>query len=579
MQILPRPFTKTGELRGAGLDLNDSGMCWVELRKDTAQGLMLEHCIFEALAPGCIVNGQVLEFAEVEATLTRLLAGLDAAPVPRARSPLALAVPDSRVTTQFLGFPAKLNDAALAERLQADMAARLELSDDAICVDFVARPGGAVDPQAHAAKKELIAAAVPLEAVEDLLGLVEGAGLPWRVDVMALASQAAVSAALRAAQAKGGRLNAVMAIVQVGTGWLKLDVVQQGQVLHSEGFAIEPPHSSTSPEPHLVWPEGLQEALEAAYGSASAARPVQLCLTGPTEIAAAWAATLQERGLPCVLANPFESMVPGASLGRTHHADADRAMVACGLALMALSDTAPRKPAIQPPSFNFLPHRKTAFLLRKKTLLTQLGAVALCVLLASAALRLTLSEQLEAQQEAQAEVRENIAGLDAELKRLNGAQADTQRLQQHQDVLTRFVQKRQHASLMWQELSTLLPDGLHLNNLRQDGDGAVILTGQARSAAEVFGLIERLSAGSLHFKRPELLDMSLVAEAAALQALAPAISPAMSPPLSPALSPSAARVPTLAVQSAPPMPATAPVASSPAPLVERVVFTLRAQQP
>jgi Tfp pilus assembly PilM family ATPase/Tfp pilus assembly protein PilN len=534
------------------LDLNDSGICWVELRKDKSQGLVLERCFFEPLAPGCIVDGQILEFAEVQAALTRLLSGPDAGLLPRVLPPLAMALPAVLVTTERVSFPAKLSDAVLAERVHAEMAARMRLKDDAVFVDFVAGPSGEVGKKQHAAKTDLIAAAVPGEAIEDRLALVEGAGLPWRVDLMALASQAAVSAVCRGTLPQAGRPDAVMALVQVEASWLQLDIVRQAEVLHSERFKLA---VTNSPEPRLELPDGLFKALEAASGSATSARPLRLWLAGPAKLLVPWGDALRARtGLPCSLVNPFEGLAPGASLNGKHRLGAAQALVACGLARMALGDETSSQPATELPRFNFLPHRKTAFLRRQKNFLTQLAAVALSVLLASAVLRVVLSERLQTQQEAQAEVREDIAGLDAELKRLSGAAAELERLQRYQDVLTAFARSRQQTPLMWQELSTLMPDGLHLTGLRKEAEGAVILSGQARSAAEVFALIERLSAGSQHVKRPELLDLSLVAEAAALQAGAPAILAG-----------------TIASGAA-------PVASSQASSVERVVFTLRAQQ-
>lgn len=577
MQPLSKLFGKAGAVRGAGLDLNDSGLCWVELRKDKAQGLVLERCLFEPLAPGCIAQGQILEFAEVEAALLRLLAGADTGLRPRVPPPLALAVPAALVTTYPVSLPAKLTEAALAERLHVEMASHMRLSDDALCVDFVARPAhrlDAADKQVNANQTHLLAAAVPQEALEDRLALMEGAGLPWRVDVMAVASQAAVSAVCRAMDAKVGRPSAVTGLVQVAADWLQLDILQMAQVLSSARFMLEK-SSSTAPEPALELPSGLLKALEAADGSVTAARPVQLWLTGPTDLTAAWAASLQERtGLPCALVNPFESMVLGETVNRLSRIDTAQAAVACGLALMALGDTNPAKRAPQP-SFNFMPHRKTALLQRQKRFVQQLGAVALGVLLTSAVARVALSEQMETQQDAQAEVRRDIAALEAELKRLAGTAAEAEQSQRHQDVLALFAQARQQAPMMWRELSTLLPDGLHLTSLRRDAEGAAMVSGQARSAAEVFALIERLSASSQHFKRPELVELTLVAEAGALHTGMPAVAPEVAIAAGPQQA-----SPTLPAMPAPSSvaPGAAP-ASSQAAWVERVVFTLRAQQP
>lgn len=513
MQILSKFLGQSGGVPAAGLDLNDLGLCWVELRQDKVRGLVLERCLFEPLAPGCVVQGEILEFSDVEAALARLLGISDAALNARAIPPMAVAVPASLVTTHGVNRPAKLTEAVWAEALQVDTAARLQRKPDEVCLDFVTQPADAADHDARQAKKtEVMVAAVPKEAVEDRIALVEGAGLPWRVDVVAMASQAAVLAARRAV-ARTGRTYAMVALVQLEAGALQLDILQHAKVLHSEGFVLDTVPAG-APEPLRALPPGLLQALESTYGSAGAGRPVQVWLAGPANMAAAWAGALQAcSGLPCALVNAFEGMAPGDALDKRHRADSAQALVACGLALMALGDAGAAQPAAHQPFFNFFPHREAAMVQRRKSFVAQLGAVALFVLLGSAVLRVVLSHQLQTQQDAQAEVQQELAGLDAKLKHLAGAAAEMQRLQLQESVLIEFSQARQLAPLMWRDISALLPDGLHLTSLGQDEQGAAVLSGQARSAAEVFDLIERLSGGSQHVRQPELVDLSGMADA------------------------------------------------------------------
>ena len=589
MQILSKLRGQVGGVRAAGLDLNDQGLCWVELRQDKERGLALERCLFEPLAPGCIVEGQILEFSEVEAALARLLSrphaspSSDASPSSQGISPLALAVPASLVTTHLVSFPARVSDAVLAQRLQADMAARVRLKAEAICVDFLPRlADGLKKDERESRQSDLVAAVVAKNAVEDRVALVEGAGLPWRVDLMALVGQATVLAASRAVHAQARRPSAVMALVQFEADGLLLDVLQGTKVLHSERFVVA--HSlahSRAGEPQVEYPlelpDGLLEALDAPYGSATAGRPEQLWLVAPASPAAAWARVLQERtGLPCALVDPFEGMLRD-NLDEGNRVDAAQALAACGLALMALSDLGAASQVALQPRFNFLPHRDALSVLRKKSFVLQLAAVTLTVLLGTAAMQLALSEQLNTHKGAQAEVQQAIAGLDAELARLAGAAAELERLQGHERVLTAFAQSRQQTPLKWQELSALLPNGLHLTSLRQDAQGAAILSGQARSAAEVFALIERLAGGSQHFKRPELLDLS------SLDAAAAAAAPHARQPGAPAAALAATAAAPPADPAAFTASAAAPIhtlaAATQAGLVERVVFSLRAESP
>lgn len=540
MRILSKFLGQADGARSAGLDLSDRGLCWVELRQDQGRDLVLERCIFEPLAPGCIVKGEILEFSEVEAALARLLGASTATSHTGAIPPMALAVPDVLASTHGVTFPAKLTDALVAEALQAGMAAKLQRKAEAICVDFVRSAVRATDRET-----DFIAAVVPKDAVEDRIALIEGAGLPWHAQVMALASQAAVLAASRAMERQAEQPKAVMALVRLELDALHLDILQQGKVLRSERFAVE-----RSPEQAPELPEGLLEALEPAGGSAAMGRPAQLWWAGPADTAEAWAGELQERlGLPCALVDTFEGMVPGEALDGGGRLDPAQTLVACGLAWIALSNAGTARQTAHQPFFNFLAHREAAIAQRKNSFVRQLGAVTLAVLLGSAVLRVVLSEQLQTQQDAQKEIQKDMAELDAEIKRLAGVATEMQRLQSREGALIEFAQARQQTPLMWRELSVFLPDGLHLTSFRRDAQGAAVLSGQARSAAEVFDLMDRLTGGSQYFRRPELLDLSLLADPSV--ALVTAQAPTEAPN-------------TTAAQAAP---------------LERVIFTVRSPQP
>lgn len=562
MQLLSR-LTSSQLPCAVGLDLSAHGLCWVELRLDQGSGLVLERCLFEALPPGCIIDGQIAEFQEVESALARLTLLAEPVQMPDARQAvsLALSVPAGLVTSHRTRFAGKLPEAALAERAQAEVSSLLRRSPDELSVDF--QFSFTSSPSSPDPGTELVVAAVPKDAVEDRIALIEGLsggaqgktgiGLRLRPVSVAMASQMAVLAACRAARVSSARPNAPVALIQVDTQGLQLDIVLQTGALSSERFVLAASLASErlslgSPvEP----PAALLQAIDAA-------RPFQLWVTGFNPEAAAWAVVLQERtGLSCAMVDPFAAMVRGRAFSGQVLPDASRALVACGLALTALgqagrfiSSSRP-VPSLFPVCFNFLPHREIASARREKSILMQMGAVALSALLVSAVLRLALSDKLASGGAAQAELLRAAVGLDAEVRRQAVVAADVQLLRRHEAVLISFAHKRDQTAQMLRELGELLPEGLHLTSFRIDQGGDAILSGQARSAAEVFALMGRLSADSQHFKRAALLDLSLPADLGSALMAQPAASSAVSPP---------------------PL-----VSSRPGELAERVVFTIRTQ--
>lgn len=582
-----------------GLDLSERGLCWLELRRDPVGGLLIERCLFEVLTPGCIVDGQIAEFQEVEAALGRLIRLVEAGQVRGARQPLplALSVPAGMVTIHRTRYAGKLLEADLAERLQAEMSSLLRSTDE-LSLDFVY--SYAPSPTAPDLGTEVVAAAVPTAAVEDRIALIEGTqeaqrtqglmrtGLRLRPVSVAMASQMVLLAAYRAIRFRSAHPDVTVALVQVDRQALQLDVVRQTGVLSSTRFPMAASRasaeiSSVSSDPAVDLPAGLLEAIEAAQGAATVARPWRLWVTGSDVDAAAWATVLQERtGLPCAVVDPFVGMVPGRALdGHGHRSSAaSQALVACGLALTALglssrsgASSRPETPFL-PVGFNFLPHREIASAGRQKSFLMQICAAALSVLLASTVFRLALSEKLASGQAVQAEQRNEIARLDAEVRRQAVVAADMPVLQRQQAVLTSFAQKRDQTPQMLRELGLLLPEGLHLTSFRIDQQGEAIISGQARSAAEVFALMSRLSAASQHFKRAALLDLSLPADSSSATA-----QPAASNPLSVPVSVQAVPLlPFARVTSTSPVLAAASVVSpQPGDLAERVIFTIRTQ--
>ncbi len=540
MQILSR-LLRPSSAAAAGLDLSDSSLTWVALSQRKGRGLVLQGCLFEPLAPGWVVNGEITDFGQVEAALRRLMRRVSASTLDAVKPgtlALGLAVPAVLVNFHRARYPANLSQTQLAERVQADIAQeqQLQLRHEDLCVDFH-RERAAPDASSSG-QTDWRAAGVLRAAVEDRIALVEGTGLPLHPVVMASAFEAGVHAGSRVILAQGA--GALVQLVQLLDGpWFCLDILEQTGSLQSKRFKLG---ESLSPHPdsNPVLPEGLVQALmapETGVGGDVAAvlreRPLKVWFCGPPDAADAWAAALQLRtGLPCERIDVFEGMALSEAIEGSSLPKGAQALVACGLALMALPQAdRSRRAANRTKNFNFLPYRQAARARQKEVFLRQLGAVAVSVLLATGVVRWSLWAQLASEQATQAALSQEIARLELELKRVSASAPDAKRLQLHAAKLMAFAQMRQQLPLTLQELSALLPEGLNLTSLRREQGGSAIVSGQARSAADVFELIERMAGSSRYFTRPALLDLSFGAD-----------------------------------------PTTAGLA-------ERVVFTLRAQQP
>lgn len=422
MQILPR-FGRKPLATGHGLHMDDRGLAWVALRRERERGLVLAHCLFETLAPACIVDGQIVELGRVEMALRRLLAsaGLpdagasDAEPAQGDLPALALAMPAGLVSFRQARFPANLSESALAERAHASMAVQLGRSPDELLVDFYAGPpdAPAVAGRGPGTSLALHLAAVSRHAVEDRIAVVEAAGMLCRPVLVTVSAEAVA------------------------------DQEAQGRWSAAAGAAAY---------------ELAAKALEASQSS-KARR-----------------------------SNRKAGPAPAAS-------------------------------------FNFLPFRATLRLHQQQVFMRFSACVVLLILLATLVGRWALSAQLAAVQTAHAEVRQSILANDAEAKRRLARASELAVLQGHEAVLIAFGQSRQRLPLLLQELGTLLPQGLHLTGLRLEEQGYV-LTGRARSAGDVFELIDRLSRYSLHFTRPTLQGLSLAADGGVAAALSNAAASA-----------------------------------------------------
>jgi type IV pilus assembly protein PilN len=167
---------------------------------------------------------------------------------------------------------------------------------------------------------------------------------------------------------------------------------------------------------------------------------------------------------------------------------------------------------------NLLPHREASLAGRRQAFARHLllaGALALAVAAGwSAVLEQALADPIGAGQQ----LRQEIKQLDAQIKRMDGLQADINALALREAAFQQLQDERRQLA-GWLPQLMHLPEGLHLTAVKQDSLG-VHVQGAARASAQVFDWVGQLSLQTQGLQHPELIDVSapLVSPAAPLQA-------------------------------------------------------------
>ena len=168
-----------------GLDISSSSVKLVELSRDKAGNLVLDHCAIEPLERGWITDGNVEKFDEVAEAVRRVVkkSGTKTKHV-------AMALPASAVITKKIILPGGLSESDLESQVESEANQYIPFSLDEVSLDFCV-----VGPSATSAGDvEVLIAASRKEKVQDRQGLAEAAGLkPIVVDVESYASRLATA--------------------------------------------------------------------------------------------------------------------------------------------------------------------------------------------------------------------------------------------------------------------------------------------------------------------------------------------------------------------------------------------------
>jgi type IV pilus assembly protein PilN len=152
---------------------------------------------------------------------------------------------------------------------------------------------------------------------------------------------------------------------------------------------------------------------------------------------------------------------------------------------------------------NLLPHREAARRQRRESFYLMLGAALAAGLLLAGGLYLWGLGQAARQEARNLLLRDEISRLEKQIKDIASLQSEIAALRARQQAVENLQADRNIPVHLLNELTRLLPEGIYLTGLKQDGQ-SVLLTGVAQSNERVSELLRSLSHDSGWLSRPEL---------------------------------------------------------------------------
>jgi type IV pilus assembly protein PilN len=155
---------------------------------------------------------------------------------------------------------------------------------------------------------------------------------------------------------------------------------------------------------------------------------------------------------------------------------------------------------------NLLPHRAAARRRRSAALRVALAASALVGLLLAGGVYLWQAHQITRQEARNAVLQAALGRLDTQIRDIANLQSDIAALRIRQQAVENLQADRNLPVHLLNDLVRLLPEGVHLQSLRQD-QHLVTLTGLALAQERVSEFLRNLAQGSASLRDPELVEI------------------------------------------------------------------------
>jgi type IV pilus assembly protein PilM len=205
-----------------GLDIGTSGVRLVELSDAGKDGLKVEHCAFEPLPRGAVVDGNIENIEQVAEAVRRVWKKSGT----RIKT-IAMGMPPASVITKKIVLPAGLSEDLLEVQVESEASQYIPFALDEVNLDFDVI--GAVEGAPE--DMEVMLAASRREKVEDRVAVAEAAGL--KAVVMDIESYAARAALVRAiGNPASGAEAPILALFQIGAQVTHISVLQGDDIIY-----------------------------------------------------------------------------------------------------------------------------------------------------------------------------------------------------------------------------------------------------------------------------------------------------------------------------------------------------------
>jgi len=337
-----------------GVDVSSSSIKLVELGRDRAGRLTLEHCALEPLERDWVTDGNIDKFDEVSEALRRAVKKSGS----RAKN-AALALPSSSVITKRITLPGDMSEQELEVQVESEAAQYVPFSLDEVSLDFCVIGPSKGSP----GDIDVLIAASRKEKVQDRQGLAEAANLKTVImDIESHASRLAMNHFLE--ELPGGQ-EGVVALFELGALTTSMQVVKDDELLYDRDqafggaqltqlivrqYGFSPEEAETKkrnddlPEDYrsaVLKPfvesmaQEITRALQFFFSSTPYTRVDHIILAGGTASISGLARTVAEQtGMNCETANPFQRMEIGKAVRMNRmEREAPTYLTACGLAM------------------------------------------------------------------------------------------------------------------------------------------------------------------------------------------------------------------------------------------------------
>lgn len=155
---------------------------------------------------------------------------------------------------------------------------------------------------------------------------------------------------------------------------------------------------------------------------------------------------------------------------------------------------------------NLLPHREAARKKRKDDFNVAVVASAVVGGLIAGVIYLWIELQMSAQQELNGVLQHEIKKLEAQIKEINGLEAEIAAMRARQQAVEDLQSDRNQPVHLLNELVRLLPEGAQIKTMKQENQ-VVTLQGTAQSQERVSEFLRTLGNDSVWLEKPELIEI------------------------------------------------------------------------